>query len=51
MVVLIAMTVWIEVRTKRGPKRAPLYLRVPARVTEVLLVCLSCILWPKSWGK
>jgi hypothetical protein len=54
VVTLIGMIAWIEVETKRREKkdvvkpRSPLYLRIPARGTQVLLLGLVWALWPWS---
>ena len=38
-----------ERKEGRVNPRPPLYLRIPARVTQLLLVLLACALWP-SFG-
>jgi hypothetical protein len=54
VVTLIGMIAWIEVETmrRRGDRVKPkssLYLRIPARVTQLLLVGLAWAFWP-SFG-
>jgi hypothetical protein len=55
VVTLIAVIAWIEVETKRRRRddrvnpKSPLYLRIPARTTQVLLVGLAWAFWP-SFG-
>jgi hypothetical protein len=46
---LISMIAWIEVRTKRDRQKpkSPLYLRIPAWGTQVLLVGLAWVLRPR----
>lgn len=56
VVTLIPMIAWIEVETKRRKMEdmvkaeSPLYLRIPARITQVLLVGLAWALWPRYKG-
>jgi hypothetical protein len=45
--VLISMIAFIEIRTKRSAPRPPLYLVIPARITQVLLVGLALVLRPR----
>ncbi|KAE9377424.1 hypothetical protein N431DRAFT_451625 [Stipitochalara longipes BDJ] len=52
LVTLILMIAWIEMETKRREKgdvvkpKSPLHLRIPARITQVLLAGLLWALWP-----
>jgi hypothetical protein len=56
VITLIAMIIWIRVETKRRSRgdsvkaKSPLYLRIPARITEALLVGLAWALWPRFKG-
>lgn len=52
VVALISMITWLEVETMRRKTadivkpNSPLYLRIPARVTQLLLVGFAWALWP-----
>lgn len=52
VVTLVAMIAWIEVEGRRrmmGDRmkpKSPLYLRIPARATQMLLVSLAWVLCP-----
>jgi hypothetical protein len=48
--ILISMIAFIELRSNRSAPRAPLYFRIPARVTQVLLVGLAWVLRPRFGG-
>jgi hypothetical protein len=50
VVILISMIAFIEIRSKRSAPKAPLYLRIPARITQLLLVLLAWELRPKYGG-
>ena len=52
VVTLISMIAWIEVETwrrkgDRATPKSPLYLRIPARVTQLLLLGLAWALQPR----
>lgn len=51
VVALLAMIAYLEIFSNRSAsKSSPLYLRVPARITQVLLLGLAWVVRPRGFG-